>query len=393
MTGLLAAGGWGPFSAQGAEVSEADKRVVQTVQRLGSFDYGKASQKTKEAINRYLTATAGEAEYFAMVEKFGAVEQADTLLKLAVAGTGTAKSGEAVKLLLKLGQQEAVRKTLAGLEPESAAALLESMASVGSQEAVSLVMESVSGSASAATGPPAGTTPGTAPASAPASAPVSGLLKDEVRIRAVKSLGQNAAGQKALLAAAKTGSLPEAVKEAAATALTTSTDETVRTEAAALFQMAARKPLPPVAELAKRTGDAGKGETVYMSYCFTCHQVNGVGIDFGPALSEIGSKLAKEALYDSILHPSAGISFGYEGFEVKTKTGETFIGMVASETADELSLKVPGGVLQKTAKTNVESKTPLGVSLMTPGLENVMEEQQLVDLVEYLAGLKARGKS
>ena len=65
--------------------------------------------------------------------------------------------------------------------------------------------------------------------------------------------------------------------------------------------------------------------------------------------------------------------------------------MVASETAEELALRVPGGVVQKTPKANVASKTPLGVSLMTPGLHTVMEESQLVDLVEYLAGLKKKG--
>jgi putative heme-binding domain-containing protein len=317
-------------SLAAAEVSDADKRIVQTIQRLSSFDYAKANPKTQEAINRYLDATAGSDEYFTLVEKYRIGTQAGTLLKITTDEAGTPKAGEAVKLLLKLGQQETLRKSLTS-------------------------------------------------------------LATEVRIRTVKALGQGAAGQQALLEAARAKSLPDDVRDAAGTALTTSTDEAVRTEAAVLFQMVAKKPLPPVAELAKRPGDAAKGQLVFMSYCFTCHQVNGVGIDFGPALSEIGSKLAKEALYDSILNPSAGISFGFEGFEVKTKSGETFIGMVASETAEELALRVPGGVVQKTPKANVASKTPLGVSLMTPGLHTVMEETQLVDLVEYLAGLKKKG--
>ncbi len=350
-------------SLAAAEVSDADKRIVQTIQRLSSFDYAKANPKTQEAINRYLDATPGSDEYFTLVEKYRIAAQAGTLLKITTDEAGTPKAGEAVKLLLKLGQQETLRQSLTGLAPEAAGALLESIANVGSQEAVALALSAV-------------TTPGTAP---------------EARIRTVKALGQGAAGQKALLEAARAKSLPDDVRDAAGTALTTSTDEAVRTEAAVLFQMVAKKPLPPVAELAKRPGDAAKGQLVFMSYCFTCHQVNGVGIDFGPALSEIGSKLAKEALYDSILNPSAGISFGFEGFEVKTKSGETFIGMVASETAEELALRVPGGVVQKTPKANVASKTPLGVSLMTPGLHTVMEESQLVDLVEYLAGLKKKG--
>ena len=350
-------------SLTAAGVSDADKRIVQTVQRLGSFDYAKANPKTQDAINRYLDATAGSDEYFALVEKYQIAAQAGTLIKLTAQQSGTPKAGEAVKLLLKLGQQETVSKTLTGLAPAEAGALLESIANVGSQEAVSIALAAVS--------PPA-----TAP---------------EVRLRTVKALGLSAAGQKSLLEAARAKLLPEEVHDAAASALTTSTDEAIRTEAATLFQMAAKKALPPVAELAKKSGDVTKGQTVFMSYCFTCHQVNGVGIDFGPALSEIGSKLAKEAIYDSILNPSAGISFGFEGFEVKTRSGDTFIGMVANDTADELDLKVPGGVIQKTVKSNIASKTPLGVSLMTPGLQTIMEESQLVDLVEYLASLKKKG--
>lgn len=344
------------------EVSAADKRIVQTVQRLSTFNYETASQKTKEAINRYLDATAGSEEYFQTVEKFNLVSQAATLLKLAATADGTPKSGEAVKLLLKLGQEAEVSKILSTLPPDAAGPLLESIASVGTREAVHLVVSSVT----------AGATP------------------PEVRLQAVKALGLSAAGQKALLESAQAKQLPENVREAAAAALTTSTDEAIRIEAATLFQMAARKPLPPVSELVKKTGDATRGQTVFLTYCFTCHQINGVGVDFGPALSEIGTKLAKEAIYDAILHPSAGISFGYEGWEVKTKSSDTFTGMVASETPIEVSLRLPGGVIQKIPRTDITSKTALTVSLMTPGLETLMEESQLVDLVEYLGGLKKK---
>ncbi|RYD37000.1 MAG: c-type cytochrome, partial [Verrucomicrobiaceae bacterium] len=350
-----------------AEVSDADKRIVQTVQRLSTFNYATASQKTRDAIGRYLDATAGSEEYFALVEKYSIAAQSGNLLQLATApagadAAGTAKSGQAVKLLLRLGQQREVVKALAVLPPEGAGALLESIASVGTQEAVALVMTSI-----------------TAPA-----------IPVEVRLRAVKALGLSAAGQKTLLETARSGRLPEEVREAAGTALVTSTDEAVRAEAAAIFQMTARKPLPPVAELAKRGGSAEEGHGVFMTYCFTCHQVNGEGIDFGPALSEIGAKLAKEALYDAILHPGAAISFGYEGYEVKTKSGDIFTGMITASTDTEFSLKLPGGVVQKCLVSDVVSKTPLTVSLMTPGLETVMDETQLVNLVEYLASLKKK---
>ena len=99
-------------SLAAAEVSDADKRIVQTIQRLSSFDYAKANPKTQEAINRYLDATAGSDEYFTLVEKYRIGTQAGTLLKITTDEAGTPKAGEAVKLLLKLGQQETVSKTL-----------------------------------------------------------------------------------------------------------------------------------------------------------------------------------------------------------------------------------------------------------------------------------------
>ena len=76
----------------------------------------------------------------------------------------------------------------------------------------------------------------------------------------MKALGLSAAGQKALLEAARAKPLPDDIREAAGTALTTSTDEAIRTEAAALFQMAAKKPLPPSRNSSKQTGDPAKGQ-------------------------------------------------------------------------------------------------------------------------------------
>ena len=106
------------------------------------------------------------------------------------------------------------------------------------------------------------------------------------------------------------------------------------------------------------------GHAVYAKICFACHKVNDEGIDFGPALSEIGSKLPKEALYASIIDPNAAISFGFEGWEVKTKKGDTYVGMVAGETDAELSLKTPGGVIVKTPKSEISARKKMDISLM-----------------------------
>ena len=122
--------------------------------------------------------------------------------------------------------------------------------------------------------------------------------------------------------------------------------------------------------------------------CISCHQVNGEGIDFGPKLSEIGTKLGKDALYDAILEPSAGISFGYEGWAFTLKNGDEFLGLLMSETEDELAVKIQGGLVNKYQKREVAQREVQKQSIMPEGLATNLTAQELVDLVEYLASLK-----
>ena len=79
--------------------------------------------------------------------------------------------------------------------------------------------------------------------------------------------------------------------------------------------------LPPIEELVKRTGDAIEGRILFntTATCVKCHKVDGIGKDVGPDLTEIGSKLSRHALYESILYPSAGISHNYETWTIVTK--------------------------------------------------------------------------
>ena len=122
--------------------------------------------------------------------------------------------------------------------------------------------------------------------------------------------------------------------------------------------------------------------------CFKCHQVKGQGIDFGPNLSEIGNKLAKEAIYESILDPSAGISFGYKAWQLEFKNGDDALGLITSETTDEVALKTVGGLVTRYKKADISRRTKQKLSIMPAGLEQTMSADDLVDLVEYLSSLR-----
>jgi putative heme-binding domain-containing protein len=151
------------------------------------------------------------------------------------------------------------------------------------------------------------------------------------------------------------------------------------------------KPMPSTVELLKMSSDSANGEKVFFRQlpgCFTCHSVRGKGGQIGPDLSEIGTKLAKEAIVESILEPSAGISVGYETYSVELKSGDEGYGLLVSETADEIAIKDAKGIVTHYKKSDVTSKRKLKVSLMPTGLQQGMSAQEFADLVGFLSGLK-----
>ncbi len=64
----------------------------------------------------------------------------------------------------------------------------------------------------------------------------------------------------------------------------------------------------------------------------------------------------------AIFYPSAGISFGYEGWEVKMKDGSSVTGIVASKTETDLIMKFPGGATQEYKMANVKSMKQCSMS-------------------------------
>src|SRR5690606_30345539 len=116
---------------------------------------------------------------------------------------------------------------------------------------------------------------------------------------------------------------------------------------------------------------AGAGKAIFKDHCSTCHQINNEGVNFGPDLSEIGDKLPEIALYNSILFPDQGISFGYEGYRIQLKDGSTAIGKILSETETEITLQYMTS-LQTIDKAGVLSKSKMETSLMPGNLHTSM---------------------
>lgn len=151
-----------------------------------------------------------------------------------------------------------------------------------------------------------------------------------------------------------------------------------------------QKIIPPIPELVAMTGDAKNGQLKYQSMCFTCHQIAGAGLSFGPDLTDVGTRRDKAYLFQSILDPNAVVEPAFQGVIVKLDSDEVGMGFIESENDKEVTLKGMGGVKTVFKKAEIVSRTKLPNSLMTPGLNVAFSTQEIVDIVAYLAEQKKK---
>jgi putative heme-binding domain-containing protein len=153
------------------------------------------------------------------------------------------------------------------------------------------------------------------------------------------------------------------------------------------------KKFPAIAVLAKRQGDAEKGRKLLAAtltneaQCLKCHTVRGVGGQVGPDLSMIGKKASRENLIESILLPSKAIADQFIQWRVETKNGQDITGLLIEETKESLLLRDANAKDHRIPIANIESRAKSTVSIMPENIVAALTEDELIDLVEYLATL------
>ena len=188
---------------------------------------------------------------------------------------------------------------------------------------------------------------------------------------------------------------PELVQRAETTAVATAIATRIVTAADGatvppLPQAEGGKKLPTVSELLARKGNpvTGKGVFAGAGTCAKCHIVNGEGKSVGPNLSGIGAKLSREALYESILAPSAAISHSYETFTALLKDGRSFTGLLISQSPEKIVIRGADSIDVTLSAAEVEELVKQPVSLMPADLATTLSTDELVDLVAWLETLR-----
>jgi putative membrane-bound dehydrogenase-like protein len=135
--------------------------------------------------------------------------------------------------------------------------------------------------------------------------------------------------------------------------------------------------------LADRSGDRARGAAVFEKHCLACHSVQGRGQRVGPDLSGIGSR-PKQSLLVDIFDPSRELAGNYAAYTLVTREGQILSGLIASETLASVTLRRADGAQDVVPRAQIEELRGTGKSLMPEGLEDVITEANLVDLLEFM---------
>ncbi len=134
-----------------------------------------------------------------------------------------------------------------------------------------------------------------------------------------------------------------------------------------------------------KSGSPVAGETHFKRICAQCHKLHGQGMEVGPDITGNG-RGSFEQLVSNVMDPSLVIGQAFTSKTVLTTDGRALAGIVAAEDAKRLTLKVQGGKLvELDREEDIEQIKDSDKSLMPDGLEQQMNEQELLDLFAYLS--------
>ena len=319
-----------------------------------------------QALNNVLKSISKTEEYIELVTRYEVKSQVKNLLQVALTKADKSLGKAAADLLFRLGGTNEILKIIKGNDTLQQNNILTAIGGVGSKVSIDMLQNIA----------------------------LSTTYKMPLRIQAAHKIGHSGSGENRVLEILKNKKVPATLIPAVVASVRGAWRMAVRTEAASYLpgnnKLITNKPNPTMPQLLALKVNVVDGEKIFSVTCTVCHQVNNTGYDFGPKLSEIGAKLPKEGLLEAIIHPSAGIGFGYDGWQVKLKDGSLLSGIIASKTTSEIDLKFPGGSHKLLKTSEVESLTKMKESMMPEGLGANMSTQDMANLLGYLEGLKKK---
>lgn len=134
-------------------------------------------------------------------------------------------------------------------------------------------------------------------------------------------------------------------------------------------------------------GDIERGRILFFgkAICYTCHAIGNEGNNFGPDLTSIQRDRSAHDLVEAIVYPGVSFVREYETYQVKTKDN-TFTGIIQEQTGDMIRLGISPQESVQIQLKDIISTEIQDVSMMPLGLDKLLTENELADLMAFLIG-------
>jgi len=139
--------------------------------------------------------------------------------------------------------------------------------------------------------------------------------------------------------------------------------------------------------------DMANGRKMFsVAMCSRCHRHGRDGYPIGPDLTHVSSRFGRSDLLDEILNPSKTIAENYQTSVLNLKDGRQLAGQIIPNLDYRVStLQLAENPLYpdkitKIAKVDITERSHSKISLMPPGLLNLLTKEEVLDLLGWLEG-------
>jgi putative heme-binding domain-containing protein len=142
------------------------------------------------------------------------------------------------------------------------------------------------------------------------------------------------------------------------------------------------------AALEAMPGDEKNGHSVFTRLCVSCHKVGNTGYTFGPELGDVGKRLTRQELLESIIEPSKKVDPKYVTTTIVTNDGKTLVGFILAQTEESVTLLMAEGKQATIATSDIDEQLKTNQSSMPENLASTLSAAEFLDIIEYLSKRK-----
>ncbi len=145
-------------------------------------------------------------------------------------------------------------------------------------------------------------------------------------------------------------------------------------------------------EQSKSTGDARRGEQIYLGKggCARCHTLGGHGGAIGPDLSDVGARLDRDFIRASLVTPEASVPRDFMEVRLVTKDGQRLTGVRVNEDSFSIQIRDLSNQFHSYWKTELTELAKEPNRSPMPSYSKTLTPEELNDLVAYLESLQGK---